>query len=287
VSREYFADDSFPTAPLAVAAMARRQKGLIRASQLRALGFDTARIARWVKAGRLHRIYRGVYAVGHAALSREARFLAAVFAAGRDAALSHLAAAEHYEIRRYPVSVIDVVAPRKRIAPSGTRFHQARRLDPRDVTVHKGIPITTIPRLAVDLSDALSDDDLANVLHEADYRGWLHLANVRTALARANGRHNLDVLERALALLEQGSAGSKSRAERALRARLGPEWLPNVTVEGFEVDLHVPGTKVIVEIDGPGHRRERTKRDDALRDEVLDAAGYEVIRLPATRQGRR
>ena len=55
--------------------------------------------------------------------------------------------------------------------------------------------------------------------------------------------------------------------------------------EGFEVDLHVPGSNVIVEVDGRGHRRTRTKEDDALKDQVLTALGYEVIRWPGFRPG--
>ena len=46
-----------------------------------------------VKRGRLHRIHRGVYAVGHMALTRYGRFMAAVLACGEGAALSHFSAA--------------------------------------------------------------------------------------------------------------------------------------------------------------------------------------------------
>src|SRR6476620_1658060 len=102
-------------------------------------------------------------------------------------------------------------------------------------------------------------------------------------MTHAKGR-TLKPLERALELRRQGSAGTRSRAERAMRARLkrqGIEALPNVTLEGFEVDLHVPGANLIVEVDGRGHGRPRTQEDDALRDAVLEAAGLEVIRVPA------
>ena len=45
-----------------------------------------------------------------------------------------------------------------------------RRLDPADVTVHKGIPVTTVARTLVDLTDVLDAQELANVIHEAAYR---------------------------------------------------------------------------------------------------------------------
>ena len=41
----------------------------------------------------MHRVHRGVYAVGHLALTRNGRFMAAVLACGEGAALSHLSAA--------------------------------------------------------------------------------------------------------------------------------------------------------------------------------------------------
>jgi very-short-patch-repair endonuclease len=286
VQSENFAHDSFATA---LARIAGGQHGLLRTHELHLAGLDNAAITRWVRAAKLHRKSRGIYTLGHHALSREGEFLAAVFAGGARALLAHDAAEELYGLRRRRAAVIDVVLPRKRVPPEGVRFHQARRLDPRDGTVYKGIPVTTIPRLLVDLATRRTDDELANVIHEAHFRGWFDERRVREAMTRAKGR-TLKPLERALELRKQGSAGTKSRAERAMRARLkqkGIDALPNVTVEGFEVDLHVPGTKTIVEVDGHGHGRPRTQEDDALRDEVLTAAGFEVIRVPATRPGCR
>ncbi len=243
---------------------------------------DSAAISRWVKDGKLHRKYRTVYTLGHDALSREGEFLAVVYAGGLGSVLSHDALAELYRVRRGRADVIDVVVPRRRVAPPGTRFHQTRNLDPRDVTTYKGIPVTTIPRLLVDLTDTTTDDELANVIHEADFRGWFDEAKVHEAKDRAFGRHNLDVLERALELRKQGSAGTKSKAERAALARLreqGESPLPNVQVEGFEVDLYWPSENRIVEIDPGHHGRPRTQADDELRDAALEAAGYEVRRV--------
>jgi predicted transcriptional regulator of viral defense system len=51
-----------------VALLAERQRGLITREQLLALGFSDRAIARAVAAGRLHRVHRGVYLVGHAVM---------------------------------------------------------------------------------------------------------------------------------------------------------------------------------------------------------------------------
>ena len=61
----------------------------------------------------LHLIFPGVYALGHADLSREALWIAAVYAGGAGTALGHLSATAHLEIRRYAPRVPDVVVPRR------------------------------------------------------------------------------------------------------------------------------------------------------------------------------
>jgi hypothetical protein len=85
-----------------------------------------------------------------------------------------------------------------------------RSLDPRDVTVRDGIPVTTVPRTLVDLSDVLTAHQLANVIHEAAFRKLFDERAVRAAMTRANGRHNLHVLTKALELNAAGSAGTRS-----------------------------------------------------------------------------
>ena len=187
-----------PPIDLALAAIAGGQHGLVRVEQLHAAGLDNSAIRKRAERSVLHRRYRGVYSVGHAVLSREGEWLAAVLAAGEGAALSLLSAAELWQIRRYRAPLIDVVSTRQRRLGPGVRLHRTRHLDPRDVTVYRGIPVTTVARTLVDLSDLLDALELANVIHEADFRGRFSLAATRQTMARANGRHHLDVLEQAL-----------------------------------------------------------------------------------------
>src|SRR4051794_7755647 len=82
-----------------LAPLAARQHGVVTARQLVALGLDDAAVWRQVEAGRLHRVHRGVYAVGHGRLTREGRWLAAVLRCGSGAVLSHGSAAALWGIR--------------------------------------------------------------------------------------------------------------------------------------------------------------------------------------------
>jgi hypothetical protein len=83
-----------------IARIAARQHGVVSSAQLQSAGMSPSAIDRRVHAARLHRIHRGVYAVGHRRLSDEGRWMAAVLACGEGAVVSHLSAAELWGIRR-------------------------------------------------------------------------------------------------------------------------------------------------------------------------------------------
>src|SRR5687768_11954693 len=63
-----------------VAQIAARQYGVITSQQLYEAGIGKDAVLHRVRTSRLHRIHRGVYAVGHPRLSFEGRCLAAVLA---------------------------------------------------------------------------------------------------------------------------------------------------------------------------------------------------------------
>src|SRR5262245_17745765 len=92
----------------AVAGIAAGQHGVASIEQLRSVGLDKSAIARRVAAGRLHRVFRGVYAVGHTGLRTEGRWMAAVMACGQGAALSHRSAAELWEMLQRGGAPVDV-----------------------------------------------------------------------------------------------------------------------------------------------------------------------------------
>lgn len=191
--------------------------------------------------------------------------------------------AKHWQVWRYRVSSIDVVGRRRHRAESPVRAHWARNLDRSDVTVHKGIPCTTIARLLVDLTDELTKWEIANVIHEAEFRDIFSLQATSAARERGNGRRNITRLDHALELRASGSAGVRSRGElaflKAFEAAGFEEPCVNTPLGGHEVDFHWLGAGLAIELDGPGHRRTRTRREDANKEAAWRAGGFEVLRF--------
>ncbi|MDA0142053.1 DUF559 domain-containing protein [Solirubrobacter deserti] len=229
----------------------------------------------------LHRLYRDVYAVGHTALSREARWLAAVFAAGEGAALCRRSAVALLALDRWAPNVPEVLVPRPHRAITGIKLHTARRLDSRDVTTVDGIPVTNVPRVFVDLSDGSSPRS-SRATSTRPFRGILDLGAIRRAMARATGHRHLDVLECAIDDWLAGSAGVRSRGELAFRRAVAAAGLPrpdtNRKFLGVEVDFHWPDLDLVIELDGPGHLRPPSRAEDARRDAHLAGMGYRVVR---------
>jgi predicted transcriptional regulator of viral defense system len=267
----------------AIAEIATQQRGLVRLDQLVALGLDRRAVTRLVRSGRLHRIHRGVYAVGHAALSREARWLAASMASGEGAALGRRSAGQQWGVSRHYAPLIEVVVPRQRRAQRGICLLTSRGLSADDVTVRDGIAVTTVARTLVDLADVLTPHQLTRVIREAEFRGLFDAADTAAAMVRARGRHRLGVLEQAIAMYLDGAGGTKSANEDAFvplahRAGLG-EPRSNARVAGIEVDFSWPGLPLVVEVDGGSHLLKPVRRDDDWRDDWLRGAGYTVLRF--------
>lgn len=256
--------------------------GLVTRAQLLAEGLSHSAIRKRLLRGALVEKYPGVFTLGTERLSPEGEWAAALLAVGDGAVLSHLSAATLARAWRYREEAIDVLLGRRHRAVAGLRIHQCRDLDPLDVYVHHGIPVTTVARTLVDLSDVLIAEELVNVIHEAAYRDRFDAEATRRAMARANGRRRLHVLDDALDLYERGSAGTRSRAEVAfIKASDLPRANVNMKVEEIEVDLHWRAARLVVEIDGAGHARAPVRREDALKQRILEAEGWTVLRFPS------
>jgi hypothetical protein len=266
-----------------LAALAACQHGLVTRAQLDALGFPSAAIGRRVRDGHLHRLHRAVYAVGHTKISVRARWLAATLACGPHAVLSHRAAAALYELRAAPSGLIDVTAPARHRVP-GVRCHFVRRLDPADATTVDGIPVTTLARLFLDLSEQLPTRQLNSTLEAAQRAELLNVKLITAQIDRSNGRRGVKPLAEAIEQLQDEPPWTQSELERRFRALTQAAGLPppgfNVIVDGELVDCFWPHPNLVVEVDGwRFHKTRKAFEDDRRRDAKLVAAGRRVVRF--------
>jgi predicted transcriptional regulator of viral defense system len=143
-----------PPRDVAIARLAERQHGVVSLSQLNALGLGKAAVAKRAANGRLHRVHRGVYAVGHGRLTLPGRWMAAVLACGQKAVLSHRSAAGLWSLRPDNRANTDVSLPsRSARSRPGIDVHRSVTLTPADRTVKDGIPCTTLARTLLDVVD--------------------------------------------------------------------------------------------------------------------------------------
>jgi hypothetical protein len=212
--------------------------------------------------------------------------MAAVIACGQGAVLSHLDAAALWEIYKSKGVRIHVLASWNRRV-TGLWIHRARRLHPEDVTVHEGIPVTTVARTLVDLTDVLGRDRVLRAMREAEYLGLLDPDTLNAAVKRAHGRRNVKALKNAIAIHNPGQIVRDELEHRFLEL-IRPVGIPapetNVKVRTkrrtYTVDCLWRDQGVAVELDGrAAHVRASAFEEDRERDAALSAIGLRPVRF--------
>ena len=258
-----------------MAMLAAKQHGHIIRAQLGELGVDDASISRRLKTGRLHRVYPGVYAVGHPRPLPIDRAAAAVLACGPGAVLSHSSAAALWGFARHWPDPFEVTVAGDR-RPKQIRVHRSRQLIWRDRTRTHGIPVTSPARTVLDCAPTLSDGRLGRVVDDA-LRGPLSRDGLADVVSR-NPRH--PGAKRLEPFISETAAPTRSQLERGFKAfarRFGlPPFELNVFVCGREVDVLFRAERLIVELDGYDFHggRGSFERD---RDHDVDALAHGFV----------
>jgi hypothetical protein len=275
------------TAPDGVlASLAARQGGVVSHEQLVGLGLSPEAIQRRVRAGWLHPVHRGVYAVGHPLLGATGRRWAAVLALDGDAFVSHQSAADAFGFRKSDTALVHVTVRGRagRERRQGVRVHRPHALPGDEVTRHDGLPITTPPRTLLDLSAAgLRDRPLASALDRAVKLRLLDFAELHRLLARYPRRPGTRSLKAQLSRY-RGPVDTRSELERLVHELCDAHDLPlplvNTVIEGRVRDFYWPHCRLVVEADSYGwHSSPDALNDDRERDVELTLAGYRVLRF--------
>jgi very-short-patch-repair endonuclease len=258
--------------------LAERQWGVLARWQLLELGLTPAAITRWIGSARLHRIYPGVYSVGHRIIPLEGRLIAAILYAGPGAALSHATAAYWWGLLPYLPEIIDVTSPHQRRSLHGIRVHRAQRIER---VMRNGLPVTPVARTLRDFAAIAPLGQVRKVVAKADFKHLLDLDAIDQVIGV--GRPGSAKLNRALSLHRPEYAQTRSDLEALFldlcrRHRLAFPRV-NVKVGPYTVDALWGEEQLVVELDGgDNHSSYAQMQADRERELYLRRAGYAVRR---------
>jgi Protein of unknown function (DUF559) len=267
-----------------LARLATRQHRAVGHDQMVVLGFGRGAIGRRLRAGRIWRIHRGVYAIGPGPLDQIGRWYAALLACRPAPALSHLSAAAESGLAREVGGVHVTIARHNGPALGGVTVHCARCLDPLDLSRGaNGLPVTALHRTFLDLAETLPFERLETVFEEADRRDLLDFAAIRACMSRNRGRRGLRPLRMLVddyLPVGNAKAGLERPFQRLVAEEGFPEPLTNILVCGLLVDCYWPDYRLVVELDSRAfHSHWRQQERDRARDGTLLRAGIACLRV--------
>jgi very-short-patch-repair endonuclease len=271
----------------ALAAHAQQHHGVFRGAHARMAGLGDRQIEHRVAAGRWIELYRDVYRINGAPASWRGDLLAACWAGGFRAVASRRSAAALHVLPGGRRDLIEITCPRwRRTRHAGLEVHESKALDPIDIQVVDGIPVTSVARTLFDLGAEYRVGFVEIALENALRRGLVTLDELDRTVRRLSrpGRPGSVTLRR----LVQGRLGShrptdsemETKLLQAIRAAGLPE--PVVQYEIWSgsrfvgrVDFAYPDAKIAIEYDSDEHHtgRTATRRDRARRHELI-AAGW-------------
>jgi very-short-patch-repair endonuclease len=274
----------------AIAGLAGKQHGVVARRQLRELGLRDGAIDDRIASGYLQPLFRGTFAVGHRAISRKSRMLAAILACESGTVLSHGSAAELLGLWDKRLPVVHVIPSdwSGRKIPD-IRWHRVRLPASNETTVRDGIQCTTISRTIVDMAGQSGREQLRRLVEQAAILRQLDPDEIDFVLSRGRRRG----APRLRAVLNPWRSLPKDlRIRSRLEARLLPivieEGLPSprcntrLQIDGYrlEVDMLWDKQKLAIETDGEEtHGTPAAFQRDRLRDQLLLAAGYRTARI--------
>lgn len=270
----------------AVAEVAQAQYGLVTRGQLLDLGASEDQIDWRLRRGSLHRVHRGVYAVGHSLLSRPGRWLAAVLALGKGAVLSRRSAGELLEILTPSSRAPEVSSPTRRRREGILVRRTVVQED--EIQIVAGIRTTGLSRTILDLAADSSRSQLEQMINEAEIRGLTDRTSIPMLLERYPRRAGSALLRQMFREQTRASGITRRELERRFKEILEATDLPrprynaHVAVGGqfFEADCLWAEQRLIVELDGRAvHGTDRAFERDRRRDRLLVADGWRVTRV--------
>jgi hypothetical protein len=266
-----------------VHSFAAKQGGHVTWAQLLETGMTTRTISRWIATGKLIRVYRGVYAVGHLQSNPINAAHAAVLAGGERSALAGACGLVLFDVWRYWPKPLEIVTSGDR-RPSGLTVHRSTTLLQRDITTIQGLRVTSAARTLLDTARRLTPTQLTRAVNDLRLRKQLTIDQLADILERHPTHPAVALLRPHLEFAQDEP--TRSVLEDRFLPLLRKHGLPipeiNIRVAGKRVDCHYVDHRLIVELDGWGSHSFKTAfLDDRRRDfQILLEEDIPTVRLP-------
>jgi very-short-patch-repair endonuclease len=262
--------------------LVRRQHGVVARSQLLALGMGSRSIEHRVETGRLHPLWRGVYAVGRPEIDEKGRWMGAVLACGPGALLSHESAAVLWGLAQaFNTRPIEVtVSPGRFLRRPGIKIHRRRDLSSEHRRDVAGIPVTDPVSTLVDLASCAPEWRVERAINEADRLDLVNPEALRRLVARLGPRPGMACMRRLLSLDALTDSGLERGFLAIVRAASLPLPETQAIVNGYRVDFYWPHLGLVVETDGwRYHRTSGEQASDRRRDQAHLRSGLTTMRF--------
>jgi very-short-patch-repair endonuclease len=262
--------------------LARSQHGVVARRQLMDRGLTSKAITHRVRAGRLHPLRRGVYAVGRPDVGRHGRWMAAVLSCGPAALLSHRSAAVLWRFADASLEAeVEVVVPRTAVRrPSGIRVHRRVDLGPEHRREVAGIPLTDPISTLVDLASCAVEWRVERAISEADRLDLVNPETLRATVPTLPPRPGMVRLRRLLGLDALTDSGLERKFLGLVRAAGLPRPETQAWVNGYRVDFYWSDLGLVVETDGwRYHRTAGQQATDYRRDQAHTRDGLTTLRV--------
>jgi very-short-patch-repair endonuclease len=276
----------------AISEIAARQHAVFSVSQASELGATRAMLRRRAQNGHLTQVDVEVFRVRGAPLTWNARAMTAVLAAGRDALLSHRAAAALWGIEGFNRGTPEVTVPRgRRYRRPNVRVHESTDLDRCSPRVREGIALTDPSRTLLDVGRFVGDRRLERAVESArrlNLTTWAELIAILAKHAR-RGRPGIRRLRRVIAANAHREEVTDSDFELLVLALLREHGLPDPVVHHelrgddgrllAEIDLAYPALRIAIELDGRVHQTDDVFERDRPRQNRIALEGWIILRF--------
>ncbi|MET0628786.1 MAG: hypothetical protein ABW033_10050 [Acidimicrobiia bacterium] len=269
---------------------ASRHHGVFPRSEALRLGASIRQIESRLASGRWIGIHEEVYAVAGAPPTPRRSLIAACFAVGRDAFVSHGSAARMWGLPGSDERVVEVTTRRwHRTRETSFVVHESKRTDEADVRIVDSIRVASAELTVMQLGAIRNPLVVEMALDRALYLNLVTLASVRELVDRlgARGRNGVGVLRAILDDRSPGDRAPESPKETQLLRLLLANGLPRPVAQ-YEVrhhgrfvarvDFAYPDERIAIEYDSYEYHTGTVARDrDAVRRRALLGVDWRVV----------